>query len=69
MDNTSRNTEFDNFDDQPLYFCTRGIFSDGYLVTDNYCLIKFKTKRPEDCVFRHPSDKYVEIRKKLDERD
>lgn len=69
MDNTSQNTEFDNFDGQPLYFCTRGIFTDGNLVTNNYYLIKCKTKHPGDCVFRHPSDKYVEIRKKLDERN
>ena len=37
MDNTSQNTEFDNFDGQPLYFCTRGIFTDGNLVTNKYC--------------------------------
>lgn len=69
MDDTSRNTEFDNFDGQPLYYCTREIFTDGHLVTNNYCLIKCKTKYPEDCIFRHPSDKYVEIRKKSDERN
>ena len=60
--------QIDNFDGQPLYYCSFGICTIGELVTNDYCVVKCK-KDPEDCIFRHPSDKYVEIRKKSDERN
>ena len=58
--------EIDNFDGQPLYYCSFGIFTIGELVTNDYCIAKCK-KNPEDCIFRNPADKYVEKRSNMDE--
>lgn len=58
--------QIDNFDGQPLYYCSFGIFTIGELVTNDYCVVKCK-KDPEVCIFRQPADKYVEIRIKKDE--
>ena len=68
--------QIDNFDGQPLYYCSFGICTIGELVTNDctigelvtndYCLVKCK-KDPEVCIFRQPADKYVERRIKKDE--
>lgn len=58
--------KIDNFDGQPLYYCSFGVFTIGELVTNDYCIIKCK-KNPEDCIFRQTADKYVERRIKKDE--
>ena len=58
--------QIDNFDGQPLYYCSFGICTIGELVTNNYCVVKCK-KDPEVCIFRQTADKYVERRIKKDE--
>ena len=58
--------EIDNFDGQPLYYCSFGICTIGELVTNDYCVVKCK-KDPEVCIFRQLADKYVERRIKKDE--
>ena len=58
--------QIDNFDGQPLYYCSFSICTIGELVTNDYCLVKCK-KDPEVCIFRQPADKYVERRIKKDE--
>lgn len=58
--------QIDNFDGQPLYYCSFGICTIGELVTNDYCVVKCK-KDPEVCIFRHSADKYVERRIKKDE--
>ena len=58
--------QIDNFDGQPLYYCSFGMFTIGELVTNDYCVVKCK-KDPEVCIFRQPADKYVERRIKKDE--
>lgn len=58
--------QIDNFDGQPLYYCSFGICTIGELVTSDYCVVKCK-KDPEVCIFRQPADKYVERRIKKDE--
>lgn len=56
----------DNFDGQPLYYCSFGACTIGELVTNDYCVVKCK-KDPKDCIFRQPADKYVERRIEKDE--
>lgn len=58
--------QIDNFDGQPLYYCSFGICTIGELVTNDYCVVKCK-KDPEVCIFRQTADKYVErrIKKKM----
>lgn len=58
--------QIDNFDGQPLYYCSFGICTIGELVTNDYCVVKCK-KDPEVCIFRQTADKYVERRIKKDE--
>ena len=58
--------QIDNFDGQPLYYCSFGIITIGKLVTNDYCVVKCK-KNPEVCIFRQTADKYVERRIKKDE--
>lgn len=58
--------QIDNFDGQPLYYCSFGICMIGELVTNDYCVVKCK-KDPEVCIFRQTADKYVERRIKKDE--
>lgn len=58
--------QIDNFDGQPLYYCSFGICTIGELVTNDYCVVKRK-KDPEVCIFRQTADKYVERRIKKDE--
>lgn len=58
--------QIDNFDGQPLYYCSFGICTIGELVTNDYCVVKCK-KDPEVCIFRQTADKYVEKRIKKDE--
>lgn len=58
--------QIDNFDGQPLYYCSFGICTIGELVTNDYCVVKCK-KVPEVCIFRQTADKYVERRIKKDE--
>ena len=58
--------QIDNFDGQPLYYCSFGICTIGELVTNDYCVVKCK-KDPEVCIFRQTADKYVERRIKRDE--
>ena len=58
--------QIDNFDGQPLYYCSFGICTIGELVTNDYCVVKYK-KDPEVCIFRQTADKYVERRIKKDE--
>ena len=58
--------QIDNFDGQPLYYCSFGICAIGELVTNDYCVVKCK-KDPEVCIFRQTADKYVERRIKQDE--
>ena len=58
--------QIDNFDGQPLYYCSFGICTIGELVTIDYCVVKCK-KDPEVCIFRQTADKYVERRIKKDE--
>lgn len=58
--------QIDNFDGQPLYYCSFGICTIGELVTNDYCVVKCK-KYPEVCIFRQTADKYVERRIKKDE--
>lgn len=62
--------QIDNFDGQPLYYCSFGICTGictiGELVTNDYCVVKCK-KDPEVCIFRQTADKYVERRIKKDE--
>ena len=53
--------QIDNFDGQPLYYCSFGICTIGELVTNDYCVVKCK-KDPEVCIFRQTADKYVERR-------
>lgn len=42
--------QIDNFDGQPLYYCSFGICTIGELVTNDYCVVKCK-KDPEVCIF------------------
>lgn len=58
--------QIDNFDGQPLYYCSFGICTIGELVTNDYCVVKCK-KDPEVCIFRQTADKYVERKIKKDE--
>lgn len=58
--------QIDNFDGQPLYYCSFSICTIGELVTNDYCVVKCK-KDPEVCIFRQTADKYVERRIKKDE--
>ena len=58
--------QIDNFDGQPLYYCSFGICTIGELVTNDYCVVKCK-KDPEVCIFRQTADKYVGRRIKKDE--
>lgn len=58
--------QIDNFDGQPLYYCSFGICTIGELVTNDYCVVKCK-KDSEVCIFRQTADKYVERRIKKDE--
>lgn len=58
--------QIDNFDGQPLYYCSFGICTIGELVTNDYCVVKCK-KDPEVCIFRQTADKYVERRIKKDQ--
>lgn len=58
--------QIDNFDGQPLYYCSFGICTIGELVTNDYCVVKCKND-PEVCIFRQSADKYVERRIKKDE--
>lgn len=58
--------QIDNFDGQPLYYCSFGVCTIGELVTNDYCVVKCK-KDPEVCIFRQTADKYVERRIKKDE--
>lgn len=58
--------QIDNFDGQPLYYCSFGICTIGELVTNDYCVVRCK-KDPEVCIFRQTADKYVERRIKKDE--
>lgn len=58
--------QIDNFDGQPLYYCSFGICTIGELVTNDYCVVTCK-KDPEVCIFRQTADKYVERRIKQDE--
>lgn len=58
--------KIDNFDGQPLYYCSFALCTIGELVTNDYCVVKCK-KDPEICIFRQPADKYVERRIKKDE--
>lgn len=58
--------QIDNFDGQPLYYCSFGIYTIEELVTNDYCVVKCK-KDPEVCIFRQTADKYVERRIKKDE--
>lgn len=58
--------QIDNFDGQPLYYCSFGICTIGELVTNDYCVVKCK-KDPEVCIFRQTADKYVKRRIKKDE--
>ena len=64
--------QIDNFDGQPLYYCSlinlSGFISSstGELVTNDYCVVKCK-KDPEVYIFRQSADKYVERRIKKDE--
>ena len=58
--------QIDNFDGQPLYYCSFSICTIGELVTNDYCVVKCK-RDPEVCIFRQTADKYVERRIKQDE--
>lgn len=58
--------QIDNFDGQPLYYCSFDICTIGELVTNDYCVVKCK-KDPEVCIFRQTAGKYVERRIKKDE--